>query len=784
MVRPRVVVLVLVVWVSTVSCQYANCNRAPPGTQFPKTPGDNGYKIKISGNPDKYVPGEIYTVSLQGWRTQYSVQKFTGFMLVVETSHSPDDIYGLQSVGTFQLLGDALTMHSDDCPNAISQTSSTSKSEIQVLWTAPPADSGCVRFRATVVETRDVWYMDDGELTKELCEEVQETVDMQPEIINDCCACDEAKYEVTFEGLWSRHTHPKDFPTNEWLTHFSDIIGASHSADYRVWEYGGYASDGLRQVAEWGSTRELESELKRQSDHIRTIIKARGLWYPSVNGKTFAVFRVDNKHHLMSLVSMLGPTPDWIVGVSALELCLKDCSWVDQKVLNLYPWDAGTDSGITYVSANSATIPREKIRRITSSYPSDPKSPFYDPTGQPMKPLAQLTVTRQRVYEKSCSDTNLLRQDPPTVLQAEDFGADRPECQVSEWSSYTPCSVTCWKGLRKRTRTYLMPMKAQMMRCERQLEEREMCAAAVPECPGGNTNNNLFSNEYVVDDFDHSICTTSEWSSWTACSVTCGKGHRMRNRRYLDRMGRKKCDKELTEKQMCVADVPECEGQPENEIISPECAVTQWSDFSPCSVTCGQGYTVRTRYYLVPTANQADCDVRTMEKRPCVGERNDCTIDPAEAEEVCMQERLPGPCRGFFPRWYFDKDRQMCFPFTYGGCRGNRNKFQTYDECARMCEFNREAMINPDQSVDTPTEDSQPPPHTGENIPGLEVWNQVGRVDCMVTPWSEWSPCSITCGKGQKLRRRMIKVQAQHGGKRCPKKLVRRRKCRKPKCSK
>lgn len=67
-----------------------------------------------------------------------------------------------------------------------------------------------------------------------------------------------------FEGLWSRHTHPKDFPTNEWLTHFSDIIGASHSADYRVWEYGGIASDGLRQVAEWGATRQLETELKSE----------------------------------------------------------------------------------------------------------------------------------------------------------------------------------------------------------------------------------------------------------------------------------------------------------------------------------------------------------------------------------------------------------------------------------------------------------------------------------------------------------------------------------------
>ncbi|XP_069946233.1 spondin-1-like [Cherax quadricarinatus] len=88
-------------------------------------------------------------------------------------------------------------MHSEDCPNAVTQTSSISKSEIQVLWTAPPAGSGCVRFRAMVVENRDVWYMDDGELSKELCEEVQENDDMQPEVIYDCCACNEAKYEVS-----------------------------------------------------------------------------------------------------------------------------------------------------------------------------------------------------------------------------------------------------------------------------------------------------------------------------------------------------------------------------------------------------------------------------------------------------------------------------------------------------------------------------------------------------------------------------------------------------------
>ena len=99
------------------------------------------------------------------------------------------------------------------------------------------------------------------------------------------------------------------------------------------------------------------------------------------------------------------------MGVSALELCLRNCSWVENKTLNLYPWDAGTDSGITYMSTNDVTSPREKIRRITTTSPADPRSPFYDPSGADMKPLARIVVTRQRVYEKSCADTSLLSEE-------------------------------------------------------------------------------------------------------------------------------------------------------------------------------------------------------------------------------------------------------------------------------------------------------------------------------------------------------------------------------------
>lgn len=46
------------------------------------------------------------------------------------------------------------------------------------------------------MENRDFWYMDDGPLSHLLCEDVRENDDNQPDIVNPCCACEEAKYEV------------------------------------------------------------------------------------------------------------------------------------------------------------------------------------------------------------------------------------------------------------------------------------------------------------------------------------------------------------------------------------------------------------------------------------------------------------------------------------------------------------------------------------------------------------------------------------------------------------
>jgi len=51
--------------------------------------------------------------------------------------------------------------------------------------------------------------MDDPNLILNVCQDSKAEADEQGPVLPECCACNEAKFEVTFEGLWSRNTHPK-----------------------------------------------------------------------------------------------------------------------------------------------------------------------------------------------------------------------------------------------------------------------------------------------------------------------------------------------------------------------------------------------------------------------------------------------------------------------------------------------------------------------------------------------------------------------------------------------
>lgn len=56
------------------------------------------------------------------------------------------------------------------------------------------------------------------------------------------------------------------------------------------------------------------------------------------------------------------------------------------------------------------------------------------------------------------------------------------ECQVTDYTNWSPCSVTCGKGLRMRSREFVNAQLAKDSNCNRQLIFKEMCVAAIAEC--------------------------------------------------------------------------------------------------------------------------------------------------------------------------------------------------------------------------------------------------------------------------------------------------------------
>ena len=176
---------------------------------------------------------------------------------------------------------------------------------------------------------------------------------------------DSALYRIEFEATWSDSTHPNEFPGN---AHFSPLIGGVHDDSVSFWELGDTASPGMEEMAEVGRTRTLAEEIRAEMPkRAFAVVQGSGTRSPGSTSIDTVVVNAD--FPLVTLVTMIAPSPDWFAGVTGQSLLDEDGEWVDELRIDLYPLDAGTDSGTTYTSPNQDTSPKEPISNLKGRYP-------------------------------------------------------------------------------------------------------------------------------------------------------------------------------------------------------------------------------------------------------------------------------------------------------------------------------------------------------------------------------------------------------------------------------
>ncbi|KAM6997045.1 adhesion G protein-coupled receptor B3 isoform 10-T11 [Tautogolabrus adspersus] len=165
------------------------------------------------------------------------------------------------------------------------------------------------------------------------------------------------------------------------------------------------------------------------------------------------------------------------------------------------------------------------------------------------------------------------------------------ESGAEEWSQWSSCSVTCGQGSQVRTRTCVSPYGTH---CIGPLRESRVCNNTAP-CPV------------------HGVW--EEWSPWSLCSFTCGRGHRTRTRMCAPpQHGGRACDGPETQTKLCNIALCPVDGQWQ-----------EWSSWSDCSVTCANGTQQRTRQCSAAAHGGSECRGHWAESREC--HNPDCTAN-------------------------------------------------------------------------------------------------------------------------------------------------------------
>jgi hypothetical protein len=137
------------------------------------------------------------------------------------------------------------------------------------------------------------------------------------------------------------------------------LVGAVHNDQVSFFREGETASEGIRLMAERGQQDQLLSEVAPAIQAHTARFQLRGGGINPTPGSMSLTFpeAMRRDYPLVTLCSMVAPSPDWFVGVSGLSL-IENGEWAKQVTVTLFPYDAGTDSGVTFRSPDEVTVPR------------------------------------------------------------------------------------------------------------------------------------------------------------------------------------------------------------------------------------------------------------------------------------------------------------------------------------------------------------------------------------------------------------------------------------------
>jgi len=200
-------------------------------------------------------------------------------------------------------------------------------------------------------------------------------------------------------------------------------------------------------------------------------------------------------------------------------------------------------------------------------------------------------------------------------------------------------------------------------------------------------------------------CSWDTWTTWSPCSLTCGgKGTRRRER---TQMNSPTCSKKEDEYQDCITN-----------LCAVDCKWDFWGDWSPCSTSCGLG--LRTR-------------IRVVEKEAKFGGKK-CGDESVQTEQ-CIEDTCPVSGRWSpWSRWGF---------------------------CSKTCGVGSRSRS---RSCTEPEPQFGGEECSGANRDHKECYRKdCPAVDGSWSGWGRWTKCSVTCGKGQTVRKRRCTQPAPSG---------------------